>query len=605
MPQKAFDPDLLAIVRQITDRFIMSKEGTPIHIAKSELAKKHSLLDEAERNRYVQKIGPNYFPAFRAIDLEDNHDRSVVKQCITLVFRALKRIYEQSGEIMCSRTNILQASRNIDPNTTPECIALGMLFATEFPTLVPTWNASPDSNDLNLSLQTSPRLLEFEDLAAAWKRELKNTEPAQAAAPLSPPEQERSAPPVFETTGNIYTSNGIVGEGGTARILSVTDSEGKLWALKCLRPDHATATRTKRFLNELAFCRRFPHPNVVPVVDEGFVTQSGKKCPFYVMPYYRQTLRNLINKGIPHNRILPLFSLILDGVEAAHLQSVWHRDLKPENVLCEDDGQGLVVADFGIAHFAQEELYTLVETRAHDRLANFLYSAPEQRLRGEEVDHRADIFALGLMLNELFTRHVPQGEDYPRIRAVAPQFAYLDEIVEKMVQHGRENRPSSIDEIKLTLIARGSEFLSRQKLDALRQKVVPSRTVTDPLIQHPIEVEDVDIRGDTLVAILNQVAPPDWIRVFVHPRAMSYIAGTEPANWRFNGREAMVRIGHAESQAKQVLNNFRDYVRGANALYKEVLENTARQLEETEKRALQQKIAEEERRQRMLKNLRS
>ena len=86
---------------------------------------------------------------------------------------------------------------------------------------------------------------------------------------------------------------------------------------------------------------------------------------------------------------------------------------------------------------------------------------------------------------------------------------------------------------------------------------------------------------------------------------MSYIAGTEPANRKFNGKEAMVRIGHAESQAKQVLDNFRDYVRGANTLYKEVLENTARQLEETEQRTLQQKIAEEERRQRMLKNLRS
>jgi serine/threonine protein kinase len=602
MSRKAFDPDLLAVVRQITDRFIMSREGTPIHKAKSELAKKHSLLDEAERNRYVQKIGPNYFPAYRAMELEDNHDRSVVEQCTTLVFRALKRIYEQSGEIMCSRSNILQASRSIDPNVTPECITLGMLFATEFARLIPTWNASPDNNDLNLSLQTSPRLLEFGDLPSAWKQELRNVAPAHANIP---PGQQGPAPPIFETTGNAYTSDGTAREGGTARVLRVTDSEGKRWALKCLKPDHATTTRTKRFLNELEFCRRFPHPNVVQVVDEGFVTQSGKKCPFYVMPYYPQTLRDLISKGIPHNRILPVFSTILNGVESAHLQGVWHRDLKPENVLCENDGQGLVVADFGIAHFAQEELYTLVETRQHDRLANFLYSAPEQRLRGKEVDHRADIFALGLMLNEMFTNHVPQGEDYPRIGTVAPQFAYLDEIVEKMVQHAREKRPNSIDEIKLTLTARGNEFLSRQKLDTLRRTVVPSSTVTHPLIQNPIQVEDVDIRGDTLVAILNQDPSPDWIRVFVHPRAMSYIAGTEPANWRFIGKEAGVRIGHAEGQAKQVLNNFRDYVRSANALYKEALENAARELEEAEKRGLQQRIAEEERRQRMLKNLKS
>ncbi len=577
----------------------------PVHVAKSELAKKHGLLDEAERNRYVQTIGPNYFPAFRAMELEDNHDRSVVEECTTLVFRALKRIYQQSGEIMCSLNNILEASKSIEPNTTAECIALGMLFATEFAMLIPTWGASPDNNALNLKLQTSARLLGFDNLRPAWQRELRARAPMQETATATPRGQARQAQLVFETTAETYTAQAITGEGNAARVFRVTDSESQIWALKCLKPDQATPTRTKRFLNELDFCRRSTHPNVVRVTDQGFITDGGKKCPFYVMPYYAQTLRAVMEKGIPHHKILPLFSLILDGVEAAHLNQVWHRDLKPENVLCEDDGQGLVVADFGIAHFAQEELYTLVETRGHDRLANFLYSAPEQRVRGKEVDHRADIFALGLMLNEMFTNQVPQGEDYPRIRAVAPQLAYLDEIVEKMVQHARENRSNSIDEIKLTLMARENEFLSRQKLDALRQTVVPSRTATDPLIQNPIQVEDVDIRGDTLVAILNQAPPPDWIRVFVHPRAMSYIAGTEPANWRFTGKEATVRVGHAESQAKQVLNNFRDYVRGANALYKEVLENTARQLEENEKRALQQKIAEEERRQRMLKNLRS
>jgi serine/threonine protein kinase len=274
-------------------------------------------------------------------------------------------------------------------------------------------------------------------------------------------------------------------------------------------------------------------------------------------------------------------------------------------VLYDASNQTLLVADFGIAHFGEEELYTLVETNAHERLANFQYAAPEQRARGKIVDHRADIFATGLILNEMFTGHIIQGEGYARVGKVAPEFSYLDEMIAKMIQQFPEDRPNSIAEIKQILIAKGNEFVSRQKLDTLRQTVVPSRTVTDPFIQNPIQVEDVDIRRDSLVAILNQAPPPDWIRSFVHPRAMSYIAGTEPANWRFTGKEATVRIGHAEGQAKQILNNFRDYVRGANALYKEVLENTARQLEENEKHALQQKIAEEERRQRMLKDLRS
>ena len=106
-----------------------------------------------------------------------------------------------------------------------------------------------------------------------------------------------------------------------------------------------------------------------------------------------------------------------------------------------------------------------------------------------------------------------------------------------------------------------------------------------------------------LVAILNQIPSPQWMRVFVHPRAITFIHGTEPANWRFSGNEAMVGLSNVESQAKQVLNHFRDYVTGANALYKESVELAALKLEEDQKRALAQQIAEEERRQRILKSL--
>ena len=84
---------------------------------------------------------------------------------------------------------------------------------------------------------------------------------------------------------------------------------------------------------------------------------------------------------------------------------------------------------------------------------------------------------------------------------------------------------------------------------------------------------------------------------------MSYITGTAPANWSFNGNEATVRLSHVESQIQQVLNHFKDYVRSANVLHRELLEQTARQREENERRALQEAIAEEERRQRILNSL--
>lgn len=411
--------------------------------------------------------------------------------------------------------------------------------------------------------------------------------------------------PLFETPAETYTSQRLIQEGATAKVFQVTDSDGKDLALKCLKPETANRTRVKRFLNELDFSRRSPHLNVIQIIDQGFVVQGNKKCPFYVMPRYSQTLRDLMKKGISHSAILPLFSLVLDGVESAHLKNVWHRDLKPENILCEDNGKSLVVADFGIAHFKEEELYTVVQTGTHDRLANFQYAAPEQRARGGAVDHRADIFALGLILNEAFTGEVLQGPGYLRVGQAAPEFAYLDEIVEKMAQQSPDNRPSSIDEIKKMLLAKKNAFVSRQKLDQLRNTVVPASEVTDPFLNNPVAVTSVDVRGNTLVAILNQEPPLHWIRLFATQRLPCFTAGAEPVNWKFDEKEAMLRFDpqRLESESPAIFEYLKSYVQNANAQYVGHLYAKAREREADQTKALQEEIAEQERRRRILAKL--
>ena len=86
---------------------------------------------------------------------------------------------------------------------------------------------------------------------------------------------------------------------------------------------------------------------------------------------------------------------------------VVHRDLKPENILCSEDLSLVAVADFGIADLPPDLMVTTLETRPGARMANFGYSAPEQRDGSGTVDHCADIYALGLILNEMFTQRVP------------------------------------------------------------------------------------------------------------------------------------------------------------------------------------------------------
>jgi serine/threonine protein kinase len=238
------------------------------------------------------------------------------------------------------------------------------------------------------------------------------------------------------TTFAVYTIQDFIGEGGSGLVYKAVDDGGRPVAIKILDSKKASRAKLKRFENEYRFCAKNNHENILKVLDHG-LTDSGES--FFVMPLYEYSLRKLIGE-IDSKIALNVFTKLLAGVEAAHLKGVVHRDLKPENVLLRNSIWELVVADFGIARFAEEDLYTAVETKDDTRLANFQYAAPEQRHRGRNVDHRADIYALGLILNELFTSELAHGTNFKTINAVSPEHAYLDEIVHKMLEQDPAGR---------------------------------------------------------------------------------------------------------------------------------------------------------------------
>jgi serine/threonine protein kinase len=246
------------------------------------------------------------------------------------------------------------------------------------------------------------------------------------------------------TSYETYTIRKQIGQGVNGFVYQVTNSSGAEFALKLLDPRTATEEKRKRFRNELGFCERNNHKNIITVVDRGLF----ENAPFYVMHCYGGSLRDLIRNPIEHQKVLPVFSQILDGVEAAHLQRVIHRDLKPENILFDQASETPVIADFGIAHFEEEDLLTAVETNDRGRLANFEYAAPEQCKRGQRVDHRADIYALGLILNEMFTGAVARGTNFKTITSIAPQYSYLDELVSQMLCNNPTDRPQTVGAVK-------------------------------------------------------------------------------------------------------------------------------------------------------------
>lgn len=255
----------------------------------------------------------------------------------------------------------------------------------------------------------------------------------------------------FETVVDTYTSFGVIGEGGSGRVYEVEASNGQRFALKMLNPEGVNTARRKRFTNELNFGRRVRHDNIVSVVDAGEVDANGVRVPFFVMPLYKKSLRSLLTDDTESRPLLHLFDGVFAGMQFAHDQVIWHRDLKPENILFDSNADRLVVADFGIAHFEEELLHTAVETRDTERLANFQYAAPEQRTRGAVVDHRSDIYAAGLILNELFTRTVPHGTGYRRVRDVDPSQPHIDDVVERMIRFDPGDRYASMEDVRRDL----------------------------------------------------------------------------------------------------------------------------------------------------------
>lgn len=404
---------------------------------------------------------------------------------------------------------------------------------------------------------------------------------------------------ILRTAFDSYTIVASKGSGGSGEVYEVRDSDNAPLAVKILRKSQSTTSRLKRFKNEVNFCRKYTHANVLRVIDAG-ITDGGES--FYVMPLYSGTLRNLISQKISSQSVLLHFGRILDGVEAAHLHSVWHRDIKPENILCSENGDTLVLADFGIAHFEEEDLLTAVETKNQERLANFLYSAPEQRARGQRVDSKADVYALGLILNEMFTMTVPQGTSFRRVAEVSAEHAYLDGIVEHMIRQDPSARPT-VPEVKQELIARGNEFMSLQKLNALKSQVIPETEIDDPVIRNPIKLVDVDYQPGRLIFELNYAPPPNWIMEFRRPRSSwNSIPGSGPESFGFTGNHASVGVSpHTPHQ--QIVNYTKSYVEMANRQYVErVTADHAKRLSQ-EREILRQKIKDEERRRQIVSGL--
>ena len=204
--------------------------------------------------------------------------------------------------------------------------------------------------------------------------------------------------------GGRYRILSELGSGGMGIVYKAHDLElGDLVALKMLKPGMlADAEQLDRLKSEIRLARRITHPNVLRTFDFGEV--DGRA--YISMEYVRGlTLRYLLNetKRMPYSAGLRIARQLCAGLAAAHEVGILHRDIKPENLILEQTGNAKLM-DFGIARPMRRN------TPDHTRPGTFVgtphYSAPEQ-LAGEEVDQRADIYASGVLMCEMFCGKLP------------------------------------------------------------------------------------------------------------------------------------------------------------------------------------------------------
>lgn len=244
-----------------------------------------------------------------------------------------------------------------------------------------------------------------------------------------------------------YKALEVLGEGGSGRVFKVESIAGEQLALKILAPEKINSDKLNRFRNEVFFSLRCIHINLVKILDIGFMLIKDVKCPYYVMPLYAGSFRDLLTNESDFKKKLRYYLSFLEGLIHAHQNQCWHRDIKPENILFDAINDVYVLSDFGIAHINEELLIHDTLTKEHSRLANFQYASPEQRIVGGRVGKKSDIYSCGLILNEIFTGAMPWGANHKRVSDFSPDFSDIDEIIDSMIQHDEEDRIDDLQKV--------------------------------------------------------------------------------------------------------------------------------------------------------------
>ncbi len=333
-----------------------------------------------------------------------------------------------------------------------------------------------------------------------------------------PPFQSAASPRAVPAAGEQvlhYQLIEKIGEGGMGEVYKARDlTLDRIVALKFLSPRLQIQEESKlRFLQEAKTASALDHPNICTIhsIEK---TQNGQ--PFVVMAFYDgETIREKIRRGaLPEAEAVELALQIGSGLMKAHSVGIIHRDIKPANVIVTRDGLAKIL-DFGIAKFWGTEGLT----QRGVSVGTIGYMSPEQAL-GEPTDHRADIWALGIMLFEMLTARPPfPGNDFttvltsilheePEASNAPPE---LEKVIRRSLAKDLEKRYQSMKEIIEDLEAFQVRSV-RDKGKEERGEIAPTLAVL-PFASLSSNPETDYFSSGLTDELINTLSRIDWLRV--------------------------------------------------------------------------------------------
>jgi len=264
--------------------------------------------------------------------------------------------------------------------------------------------------------------------------------------------------------GSTYDLRHELGGGGMSRVYVALDRElDRPIVVKTLPPDIMSHEAVERFKREIRTAAKLQHPNIVPLLSAG----DADGVPYYTMPLVEgASLRERIQRGpLPIAESIAILRDVARALAAAHAKGVLHRDVKPENVLL-SSGAALVT-DFGVARALSaaatgaDGSVTGFQTATGVTVGTPAYMAPEQFAADPSIDHRADIYAWGVVAYELLSGHHPfegatgsalltahlTSRPKPVVELSAAIPARVSAIVSQALEKDPANRPARADDL--------------------------------------------------------------------------------------------------------------------------------------------------------------